>query len=308
MNPKPVYLMYLASWRPFVPELALVPQITHVSLAFVSPAFFDTSEPPPPETLDSFFTDIESLPAKFPKGTKILWALGGWGDTESFRVDLDWEYRGGNGENYKKPGCTNADKVWGIDAYPELFAELRAALGPERTLCAAIPCIPRDMIAFDAEHLAKVVPHMDFFSLMAYDLINRRDTLTGRRAGKAVVGFAFYLKWFKVLPIKNHPGPIKTPIGLPTAQMEDPVTGDDLVRTSAVVWSDGPCPSLAASLERAVNDGCSDDYQRVITSWTMRITYSGHGRHQRQIVKKYDMVVQPKRLGGAFAWDLGCDS
>lgn len=72
----------------------------------------------------------------------------------------------GNGDDYKQPGTTNADKIWEIDAYPELVTELRTALGPTKTLCAALPGVPRDMMAFSAENLAKIVPHMDFFNIL----------------------------------------------------------------------------------------------------------------------------------------------
>lgn len=64
-----------------------------MSLSFVSPSFFDTPELPSLASLDPFFTDIEAIRAKFPSGTKILWALGGWGDTESFRVAKTEESR-----------------------------------------------------------------------------------------------------------------------------------------------------------------------------------------------------------------------
>lgn len=139
-------------------------------------------------------------------------------------------YNSGNGENYKEAGTTNADKLWEVDAYPELVVALRTALGPDKTICAALPGVPRDMIAFDAKNLAKIIPYMDFFNIMTYDLINRRDTALKHHAGiedsliavetylgngmpreKTILGFAFYLKWFKTLPLKDHSGPTGGP-------------------------------------------------------------------------------------------------
>ena len=179
-------------------------------------------------------------------------------------------------------------------------------------------------MAFSAENLAKIVPHMNFFNIMTYDLINRRDPIFKHHAGiedslvavnqylrngmppeKTILGFAFYLKWFKALPTKDEP---PTPYGLPLALMEDPVTGADLGGTGAVLWSDGPDPSVAASFERAVKGGSYDE------------TYGGHFYVDREenliwtwespdaIMRKYDTVVKSKKLGGVFAWDLGGDS
>jgi hypothetical protein len=78
--------------RNVVPEPALVSEITHVSLAFISPSF-DTSKPPSPTSFDTFFTDVDGIRAKFLKGTKVLWILGGWGYTKSFRVSRTEEIR-----------------------------------------------------------------------------------------------------------------------------------------------------------------------------------------------------------------------
>lgn len=84
-----------------MPEPALVSGITHVSLSFVSPAFFDTPETPDTGSLDSFFTDVDGIRGKFPKETKVLWALGGWGDTESFKVARTAESRRSFAKNVK---------------------------------------------------------------------------------------------------------------------------------------------------------------------------------------------------------------
>jgi GH18 family chitinase len=63
-----------------VPEQALVSQITHVALAFMRPAVFNVanaSEWP-------LFTTVEEVRPKFAKGTAIVVAIGGWGDTAGF--------------------------------------------------------------------------------------------------------------------------------------------------------------------------------------------------------------------------------
>lgn len=52
----------------------------------MSPALFNGPEPPATTKFDPFFTEIETLRAKFAERTKTMWALGGWGDTEGFGI------------------------------------------------------------------------------------------------------------------------------------------------------------------------------------------------------------------------------
>lgn len=75
---------------------------------------------------------------------------------------------------------------------------------------------------------------------------------------KTILGFAFYLKWFKNLPIKDHSGPIGSPVGLPTVLLEDSATGGYLSGTGAVILTDGPEPSVTESFKRAVEGGLYD--------------------------------------------------
>jgi GH18 family chitinase len=91
--------------------------VTHVAVAFMSPGVFNE----PGRTDWPLFTTIDDVRVKFPKETKILIAIGGWGDTIGFSVaaltdetrktfaenvasmvaatgadgvDIDWEYPG----------------------------------------------------------------------------------------------------------------------------------------------------------------------------------------------------------------------
>ena len=65
-----------------VPEKYLVSDLTHVALAFMSPAIFNQRQ------LSSFplFTTVERVRTQFPEETAIMIAIGGWGDTEGFEV------------------------------------------------------------------------------------------------------------------------------------------------------------------------------------------------------------------------------
>ena len=94
------------------------------------------------------WTSVEEVRPDFRFGTKILVAVGGWGvaPTAEFAraaktpeaqrqfahniarmvnatgadgVDIDWEFPGGNGEDYKQ--VPNVEKVWEIDAYPGTY-------------------------------------------------------------------------------------------------------------------------------------------------------------------------------------------
>lgn len=56
--------------------------ITHVALAFMSPAAFNELEP----IAWPLFTTVEAARSKFVEGTAIMIAIGGWGDTEGFDI------------------------------------------------------------------------------------------------------------------------------------------------------------------------------------------------------------------------------
>jgi GH18 family chitinase len=65
-----------------VPEDSLVSEITHVALAFMSPATFNQVEP----SSWPLFTTVRTVRSQFPPETAIMIAIGGWGDTDGFAV------------------------------------------------------------------------------------------------------------------------------------------------------------------------------------------------------------------------------
>lgn len=66
-----------------MPEQHLVSDITHVALAFMSPALFNQEEPPSSWPL---FTTVEKVHSQFKDGTAVMVAVGGWGDTAGFEI------------------------------------------------------------------------------------------------------------------------------------------------------------------------------------------------------------------------------
>lgn len=228
----------------------------------------------------------------------------------------------GNGEDYKK--VPNAEKAWEIDAYPKLLAEIRSALGPEKLISAAVPGLRRDMLAFTKDTIPKISASLDFFNIMTYDLMNRRDNMTKHHTGidlsleaidaylrngvpteKANLGFAFYVKWFKTDPNGGCRG---NPIGCKTALMEDPETGGDLGRAGQFAWCDDVPSELERSFEKALKRALWDDVQggnyyfdadeNMFWSWDAPYV----------IEKKIPQIFEEKKLGGIFVWGLGEDS
>lgn len=79
------------------------------------------------------------------------------------RIDLDWEYPGGNGADYKE--IPNSAKVYEIAAYPKLLAAVRKAIGPNKILSIAVPGKKGDMIAYTAETGPQIWPSVDHINV-----------------------------------------------------------------------------------------------------------------------------------------------
>ncbi|KAL9619237.1 MAG: hypothetical protein Q9160_006089 [Pyrenula sp. 1 TL-2023] len=297
----------------------------------------------------SLFTTVDDVRPRFHPSTSITIAIGGWGDTNGFSkaaatdksrrlfamnvermleetgadgVDIDWEYPGGNGEDYKR--VPNSERMWEIDAYPKLLAAIRSALGPDKLISAAVPGLPRDMIAFTETTLPLISESVDFLNIMTYDLMNRRDNVTkhhtgiqlsleaidayvrnGLSPGKANLGFAFYVKWFKTDPDSDCS---RTPVGCRTALMEDPQTGEDLGKAGAFSWHDDVPSDLADSFSRAQLHGEYDDDQGGHYYWDPAENLWWSWDTPDAIANKFPGILNPRRLGGVFAWGLGEDA
>lgn len=328
-------------------DTSLLLSVTHVALAFVSSEVLlgRTNLP----ITWPLFEDVASIRAKFPNpNTKILVAIGGWGDDKGFPlaaetdasrelfarnvakmivdtgadgVDIDWEYPGGNGENYKR--VSNESKQWEIDAFPLLLYTLRCALGWDAILSVAVPGKPCDMIAFTPETTPRICEVVDFVNVMTYDLMNRRNNVTthhasvagsrvsieayltrGFPAHKMNLGFAFYVRWFNTeptAPLDSEPVRIKTP------PMEDPATGEDLGQAGAIVWSHVPA-EMGQELSQALEKGTYDEQEGGHYYWDRLNNRWWTWETPESIRNKFDDVVTAFGLGGVFAWALGEDA
>jgi len=237
-------------------------------------------------------------------------------------VDVDWEYPGGNGEDYKQ--VPNSEKVWEIEAYPLLLGELRSALGPSKLITAAVPGIERDMIAFRG-NIANIEPHLDFLNVMTYDLMNRRDDVTKHHSSIAAsrntinayiadgvppekinYGLGFYVKWFKT--DKEDCDNARTPIGCKTLLLEDPVTGGDLGRAGAFSWHDEVPGEMKSSFQRALSNRKYDEDEGATYYYDSEEAIWWTFDDPRSIKKKVEQLNRELKVRGTFAWGLGEDA
>ncbi|KAL3440154.1 glycoside hydrolase superfamily [Aspergillus insuetus] len=340
-------LMYLTGQHNVVPDTSLVEDVTHVALAFMRSDTFNREN----VTEWPLFTTVDEVRGKFSPGTKIMVAIGGWGDTQGFSVaaaseesrglfatnvkrmldytgadgvDIDWEYPGGNGEDYKR--IPNSVKEWEISAYPLLLSTIRHAIGPTKLLSAAVPGLPRDMLAFTSNTVHAISASLDFFNVMTYDLMNRRDTVTRHHTGidgsitavdayiangvpaeKVNLGFAFYVKWFRTDP-NTAAECARSPIGCRTVLMEDPDTGDDLGKAGGFSWHDAVPEALSPSFQRALERGVYDAQGGGYYFWDEQENLFWSFDTVYAIQRKVPIVVAGRGLGGVFAWGLGEDA
>ncbi len=246
--------------------------------------------------------------------------LGSWLSIHSNEYDADQV--SGNGEDYKT--VLNSEKEWETDAYPKLLAEIRASIGPSKIMSAAVPGLPRDMLAFTNSTVPKIMESLDFLNIMTYDLINRRDDVTNHHTGKegslraiheyidrgllpeqANLGLAFYLKWIKTALDEDCEA---QPVGCKTELMEDPKTGADLGKAAGFSWHDQVPTELSGAFQRAMKYGSYDLIGGGNWYWDKKERIFWTWDTEDSIQKKLKDIVQPEGLGGIFAWGLGEDA
>ncbi|KKK14942.1 hypothetical protein P175DRAFT_0435786 [Aspergillus ochraceoroseus IBT 24754] len=266
--------------------------ITHAIMAFAKSTLFNSDSPPQ----FTPFEPVSQMRQRFGPNTKLMIAIGGWGDSSGFSdgakddasraryaknvasmlnsvgfdgVDIDWEYPGGNGDDYKR--VPNSQKVSEIETYPKFLAALRAAVGKDKIISIAVPGKRGDMIAFTKEQGPKIWPSVDMVNVMSYDLMNRRNNATDHHTSvagsldtiqafldigldpqKVNLGFAYYAKWFTTqanADCGSHP------IGCPVVVMENP-DGTDNGKSGAFTFEKGTMSDPPANLKVSYDGTC----------------------------------------------------
>ncbi|KAF2854013.1 carbohydrate-binding module family 18 protein [Plenodomus tracheiphilus IPT5] len=283
------FVMYADEWHPTRPtNPADRAGIDHVVLAFAMANATAQFQPKVP---------ITTIRSEYPNA-KIMIAVGGWGDDIGFAqvsksdatiakfandvatmltntgadgVDIDWEYPGGNGADYKQ--VPNSEKVYQIEAYPKTLAAIRTAIG-SKLLSIAVPGKKGDMIGFTSDTGPKIWPSVDYINVMSYDLANRRDTVTkhhssvagsedtvrnylaiGAPPAKMNLGFAYYAKYFT-----TQGDCTANPLGCPIVLAEDPITGKDLLTSGAWTFETSHMkPVDSATLPISYDGTCGPD-------------------------------------------------
>ncbi|KAF4983940.1 hypothetical protein FZEAL_765 [Fusarium zealandicum] len=336
-------IMYLTGQHDIVPPEDRVQGVSHVILAFMRSEVFNVDETP---SEFSLFTTVSEVRSKFPQSTRVMVAIGGWGNTRGFEdaakdessrqrwarhvaamvvatgadgVDIDWEYPGGNRDDYKL--IPNSEREWEVEAFVALLQETRAALGPDKLLSAAVPGKEADLMAFTIDTVPRIMKVVDFLNIMTYDLMNRRDSFTKHHSGvsdsreaiqrymtrgaspdQVNLGFGYYVKWFMTEQCNAA-----DPRGCATRLLEDPETGGDLGGTGGFSWHDETPEDVAASFARAQAEGSYDD-DGSYYYWDARELRWWSFDTRQSIQRKFDQVGRQLNVGGVFAWGLGEDA
>lgn len=180
------------------------------------------------------------------------------------------------------------------------------------------------MLAFTNTTVPEISASLDFFNVMTYDMMNRRDHVTKHHTGiqlslqavnayeergipteKMNLGFAFYIKWYKTDP---QGGCDRNPIGCKTVLMEDPATGVDLGQAGAFSWHDAVPEELSVSYAKAMAHGKYDPEHGGHYYWDAEENLWWSWDTPGVIEKKFPAIMEKKKMGGAFAWALGEDA
>ncbi|PMB63785.1 Chitinase 1 [Beauveria bassiana] len=311
--------------------------VNYVITAFAPSTTFNTGTDYTP------FMPLDQVRALFQNGTKVCMAVGGWADTEGFGVaaaseesrklfaenvaktadklgydcvDIDWEYPGGNGEDYKEN--TNDGKVSEIETYPLLLQEIKTAIG-DKELSIAVPGKEGDMIAYTKEKVPEIIKAVDFVNVMTYDLMNRRNNVTnhhtsiegslasidayiarGVPAEKMNLGFAFYARFFNTKPGVT----CDKPTGCVTDELELS-NGTDTGRSGAVTFEK---ENIKDDFLKAIENGQADKEKGGQWYWDATKEVYWTWDTPEFISEKRTKIVEARKLGGVFAWSLCQDS
>ncbi|BAE63426.1 hypothetical protein AFCA_010084 [Aspergillus flavus] len=287
------FVMYIDEYHTQgLPDSSGTAGISHAVMGFAKSTLFNSDSPQSWKP----FEPIDTMRKRFSSDTKLLVAIGGWGDTSGFSegakdeasraryaknvkamvdehgldgVDIDWEYPGGNGEDYKD--IPNEQKAGEIETYPLFLAALRKELGKDKLISVAVPGKRGDMIAFTKEQGPKIWESVDMVNVMTYDLMNRRNNVTthhtsvkgsldsikayeeiGLDTQKINLGLAYYAKWFTT---KKDAGCDTHPLGCEVVELED-AKGKDTGKSGALTFEKGTMGEPSKDLKESTDGSC----------------------------------------------------
>ncbi|KAG7402757.1 Chitinase 1 [Fusarium oxysporum f. sp. rapae] len=285
-------ILYFDQWHTTdLPPPDLTRAVTHVMMSFANSSLFATQ----PAGEYKPFQPLKQVRDLFDQKVNVCLSIGGWGDNSGFDegvktslsrerfakniastvdrlgfdcVDIDWEYPGGNGQDYKQ--VPNCNKTSEIKAFPMLLKKIKNSIG-SKELSIAVPGLERDMIAYRSDETPDINESVDFVNVMTYDLMNRRDHHTthhvsiegavsaiknyislGFPASKLVVGIPFYAKWFTT---KNG-YTCNQPIDCPTELLEDDVDGSDTGKSGSMTFEAANFAARPAKLTTTPDNTC----------------------------------------------------
>ncbi|KAI5288969.1 hypothetical protein KEM54_004611 [Ascosphaera aggregata] len=200
--------------------------------------------------------NLDEIRGLFSEGTKFFLTIGTWGDSSGFEqasrtpesrkeyadnvariltdqgfdgVDIDWEYPGGHGADYKIHNNVTERKQEVIN-YPKFLQAIRDSIG-QKKLSIAVPGKQEDMMAFNKDTARNIFNAVDYVNIMSYDLTNRRSKVTGHLSSvqgslesvenylslgldpsKANLGFPFYAEYYTMQPGCTNPDGLGCPI------------------------------------------------------------------------------------------------
>lgn len=248
------YVMYYDQYHNLsLPQPSLVAEVTHAVVAFATPeTFLDAANTSSWQPFEAF----DSVKKRFSPNVKVCLSIGGWGSNIGFEkgvmpanqgtyatnvasvlqrlsfdcVDIDWEYPGGGGADYKLGNAASTPEEQ-IKNYPSFLEGIKKAIG-EKELSIAVPGLDADMGTFTPATCQAIAPVVDFVNVMSYDLMNRRSAKTqhhasvtgskksmdayiknGIPAAKLNLGFPFYAKWFTLQAGTKCNNPIGCAVG-----------------------------------------------------------------------------------------------
>ncbi|KAI5299158.1 hypothetical protein KEM56_003473 [Ascosphaera pollenicola] len=318
--------------------------------------------------------NLAEVKSNFNPGTKFFLTFGTWGDSSGFEqasktpqlrqtyadnvakilndqgfdgVDIDWEYPGGHGANYKTHDDPNELKQE-ITNFPLFLHALRKSI-KDKKLSIAVPGKAEDMLAYNKQTAKSIFDEVDYVNIMSYDLTNRRSKATGHLSSvkgslesaknyidlgldpkKANLGFPFYAEFYKMLPNCTNANGLNCPI-----QAAENADGSD-AKTSGVLTFQkenfAKPPGHIGNAPDFCGMSCMPDYGKctgVTAVDSFNKAYSkkqldkeGGGYYavdtqnnyfwtwdEPEIYEnKFNEIVKKLNLGGVMAWSLGQDS